>query len=786
MTLPFSVAVDSEITLSEYKDLLGRFAKIPMPESRSAVDYAPIAREIYRKAQETYTQGVYDDAFILYARCLDMIEQRIWAQKHTLDADPRSEVTLAELRAIFKAAISQQEKITTSLLPKLFEQHMDEVRLNREHRQRIIAAQHRSAATEAASPLRPPPPQRGTAAEVEAAEQEHELQRQKLLERQAGSLFGGRAAAPRDQLPNFTPPPPASMPPPPRPSDPSQMNDEDRQRFIAERDREAAERMKRNIAAATIDHRLAETNGIPAASGPQPWSASYMAGRQSAMPAAHVAPTLAAVPPQQPQRPCTQNPAPPPVATTSPQAQPQQQRPQQPQPQPLFPPTQQLAQNHPPPQPLFAQRLGPMAPPAPVAPPMAQAKPAAPAWNLNGTPPPYPPPEAAPAQPSRPPEPAPATKLDASGSGPLITTPNPTQAVIAARTTMWPFAQPGGNQPRRRGLVNLGNTCYINSSLQCLAATALGGYFQTDHYVDSIADRYTGGGKIANTFTFVMRELRLSSPPGPISASNLKRWIAKVNPTFDNFSQQDASEFMKTLIHGLSEDLNPNRGKRGSGKDIENRARPDNAIARDYMDAHTQLNGSPFTELVQFQERQSIFCTRCKEAARSFPVTVGLELPIPSVLQRPISVEDCLAAYTKQERLSGDSAFNCATCRAKTDAIKQHTFYSTPGTLILTLKRFTVFDETANKNATEVAFQPELDIAPYVVGPIPPAGCRYRLVGVVNHQGTLGGGHYTADVRGPDGAWWYCSDEDVRPGVHPSFSKAYILLYQRTNRAASL
>jgi hypothetical protein len=297
MTLPFSVAVDSEITLSEYKDLLGRFAKIPMPESRSAVDYAPIAREIYRKAQETYTQGVYDDAFILYARCLDMIEQRIWGQKHTLDADPRSEVTLAELRAIFKAAISQQEKITTSLLPKLFEQHMDEVRLNREHRQRIIAAQHRSAATEAASPLRPPPPQRGTAAEVEAAEQEHELQRQKLLERQAGSLFGGRAAAPRDQLPNFTPPPPASMPPPPRPSDPSQMNDEDRQRFIAERDREAAERMKRNIAAATIDHRLAETNGIPAASGPQPWSASYMAGRQTAMPAAAlVAPTLAAAP----------------------------------------------------------------------------------------------------------------------------------------------------------------------------------------------------------------------------------------------------------------------------------------------------------------------------------------------------------------------------------------------------------------------------------------------------------------------------------------------------------
>jgi len=35
-----------------------------------------------------------------------------------------------------------------------------------------------------------------------------------------------------------------------------------------------------------------------------------------------------------------------------------------------------------------------------------------------------------------------------------------------------------------------------------------------------------------------------------------------------------------------------------------------------------------------------------------------------------------------------------------------------------------------------------------------------------NHEGTLNGGHYTAEVKGRvDGLWYWFSDERVRPWV---------------------
>ena len=58
----------------------------------------------------------------------------------------------------------------------------------------------------------------------------------------------------------------------------------------------------------------------------------------------------------------------------------------------------------------------------------------------------------------------------------------------------------------------------------------------------------------------------------------------------------------------------------------------------------------------------------------------------------------------------------------------------------------------------------------------------YELIGIVNHMGTMEGGHYTAHCKNPvDGKWHKFNDQDVKQ-LNPSDVRtpqaAYVLFYQ--------
>lgn len=70
--------------------------------------------------------------------------------------------------------------------------------------------------------------------------------------------------------------------------------------------------------------------------------------------------------------------------------------------------------------------------------------------------------------------------------------------------------------------------------------------------------------------------------------------------------------------------------------------------------------------------------------------------------------------------------------------------------------------------------------------------CRYCLVGVVEHSGTMRGGHYVAYVKGArsrgkidreggSSSWFYASDAYVREASLAEVlgSEAYILFYEK-------
>lgn len=114
----------------------------------------------------------------------------------------------------------------------------------------------------------------------------------------------------------------------------------------------------------------------------------------------------------------------------------------------------------------------------------------------------------------------------------------------------------GTNTKGLTGLRNLGNTCYMNSILQCLSNfTLLSKYFIEKSYAGNINEKSQTKGEIAIEFSEVVAAL-WSGQYKSISPVDFKRAIGKFKESFRSHDQQDAHELLVYLMEWLHNDVN--------------------------------------------------------------------------------------------------------------------------------------------------------------------------------------------------------------------------------------
>ncbi|XP_016921962.1 hybrid signal transduction histidine kinase A isoform X3 [Apis cerana] len=339
------------------------------------------------------------------------------------------------------------------------------------------------------------------------------------------------------------------------------------------------------------------------------------------------------------------------------------------------------------------------------------------------------------------------------------------------------------------GLRNIGNTCFMNSVIQCLSNTRpLLEYLLNEQYLADINTSTSSmKGALIKAFSQVIHELWEVGGDLVVNTTALKSQIQRFAPRFMGYSQQDAQEFLRYLLEGLHEDVNRVTIKPQPIHTDIPEMYTDSQKAVESWKRYLRSEDSMIVDVFVGQLRSSLHCTSCDHVSVTLDPFWDLSLPIPA-RSGTVKLSQCLEHFTREEVLDGDEKPTCSKCQMRRKCTKSFSIQKFPKILVIHLKRFSPMERFRSKLNVMVDFPlTGLDLSAFAAPRVP--GCTYNLYGVANHSGTTHSGHYTAYCKHPYSAEWH-EYNDSRVSAVPARSvvsnEAYVLFYEQQPHSSHL
>ncbi|XP_061782016.2 ubiquitin carboxyl-terminal hydrolase 11 isoform X2 [Nerophis lumbriciformis] len=194
-------------------------------------------------------------------------------------------------------------------------------------------------------------------------------------------------------------------------------------------------------------------------------------------------------------------------------------------------------------------------------------------------------------------------------------------------------------QPGVCGLTNLGNTCFMNSALQCLSNTPpLTEYFLQSSYLEELNFSNPLGmkGEIAEAYADVIKQM-WSGRHYSVVPRVFKTKVGHFASQFLGYQQHDSQELLSFLLDGLHEDLNRVKNK----EYIELRdadGRPDQEVAEEAWRNHRRRNNSVIVDTFHGLFKSTLICPECHKVSVTFDPFCYLSVPLPVSKERVMEV----------------------------------------------------------------------------------------------------------------------------------------------------
>ena len=197
------------------------------------------------------------------------------------------------------------------------------------------------------------------------------------------------------------------------------------------------------------------------------------------------------------------------------------------------------------------------------------------------------------------------------------------------------------------GSINLGNTCFMNSSIACLSnCSELTFYFLSGNFEDHINKKNIDGtkGKLAIEWYKLLVDYWTTTKRAG-NPANIKNIVGSKNRKFLGYNQQDSNEFMTVFLELLSEDLNKSTKKAYRELYEQKNEETDLQAAQRFWSLHKERNNSIITDLFHGLLKCIITCPKCKFKNITYDPFNTLTLTIPSIYT---------IAKLRQNRLNGE------------------------------------------------------------------------------------------------------------------------------------
>ncbi|KAM4662190.1 ubiquitin carboxyl-terminal hydrolase 36 [Discoglossus pictus] len=300
------------------------------------------------------------------------------------------------------------------------------------------------------------------------------------------------------------------------------------------------------------------------------------------------------------------------------------------------------------------------------------------------------------------------------------------------------------------GLQNLGNTCFLNSTVQCLTYTPpLANYLLSKEH-----SRNCQQGGFCMLCIMQNHLIQAFANSGnAIKPVSFIRELKKIARHFRFGSQEDAHEFLRYTIDAMQK-----------------------ACLNGYAKLDRQSQATTLVhQIFGGYLRSRVKCSVCKSVSDTYDPYLDIALEI----RHAVNIVRALELFVKSDVLSGENAYMCAKCKKKVPASKRFSIHRASNVLTLSLKRFANF--SGGKITKDVGYPEFLNIRPYMSqtngDPV-----MYALYAVLVHSGySCHAGHYYCYVKASSGQWYQMNDSLV----HSSNIKvvlnqqAYVLFYLR-------
>ena len=210
------------------------------------------------------------------------------------------------------------------------------------------------------------------------------------------------------------------------------------------------------------------------------------------------------------------------------------------------------------------------------------------------------------------------------------------------------------------GNINLGDTCFINSSIACLSnCTELTYYFLKGDDLKDINKKNNLGskGELAKEWRKLLNEYWVENTK-VCDPSNLKNIVSIKEEQTKGNDQKDSKEFIEVFLDYLNEDLNKTTKKEYFELKEKAENETDKQASKRFWDNNLKRNDSIITDLFYGQFKSSVICTECGWKSITFVPFDILNLSLVTKYENSENVEEFKFFYIPKEVLRNSYCLN--------------------------------------------------------------------------------------------------------------------------------